>query len=83
MGSDLPSFTAYSEGKLYLGFNDWGILGNQPAISDNAGSVTATITGGTVVGGGGPVVPEPISSTLFLIGGATLGFRRFRKSKVQ
>lgn len=30
-----------------------------------------------------PVVPEPISSTLFLIGGATLGFRRFRKTKVQ
>lgn len=29
------------------------------------------------------VVPEPISSTLFLIGGATLGFRRLRKSKVQ
>ena len=29
------------------------------------------------------VVPEPISSTLFVVGAATLGFRRFRKSKVQ
>ena len=27
------------------------------------------------------VVPEPVSSTLFIIGGATLGFRRFRKNR--
>ncbi len=27
------------------------------------------------------VVPEPVSSTLFIIGAATLGFRRFRKRK--
>jgi hypothetical protein len=30
-----------------------------------------------------PVVPEPISSTLFIVGGATLGFRRFRKKLKQ
>lgn len=27
------------------------------------------------------VVPEPVSSTLFIVGAATLGFRRFRKNK--
>ncbi len=26
------------------------------------------------------VVPEPIRSTLFIVGGATLGYRRFRKT---
>jgi hypothetical protein len=29
------------------------------------------------------VVPEPVSSTLFIIGGATLGFRRFRKKFIK
>ncbi len=28
------------------------------------------------------VVPEPVSSTLFLVGAATLGFRRFRKREL-
>ncbi len=28
-----------------------------------------------------PVVPEPVSSVLFIAGGATLGFRKFRKKK--
>ncbi len=31
----------------------------------------------------GSVVPEPISSTLFIVGGATLGFRRFRKKIIK
>jgi hypothetical protein len=28
------------------------------------------------------IVPEPVSSTLFLVGAATLGFRRFRKKSI-
>jgi hypothetical protein len=27
------------------------------------------------------VVPEPISTTLFIVGGVTLGFRRFRRTR--
>ena len=30
---------------------------------------------------GGPVAPEPVSSLLFVIGGATLGFKRFIKRR--
>lgn len=33
------------------------------------------------VGGTPTVVPEPISSTLFIVGGLALGFRRFRKKR--
>ena len=50
------------------------------AIGDKSGSHYAiAVRGGmaSVV-----VVPEPISSALFLIGGATLGFRRMRKKRV-
>ena len=37
--------------------------------------------GGTTSAWSAGVVPEPISSTLFLVGAATLGYRRFRKNK--
>ena len=49
VGENLPSFTAFSTGKLYLGFNDWGLPYNNPAVWDNAGSVTANVpSDGTV-----------------------------------
>lgn len=30
---------------------------------------------------GSPIVPEPVSSTLFIVGAATMGFRRYRKNR--
>lgn len=43
-GSNLSFFSATVAGKLYLGFNDFGLPDNQPATNDNTGSVSATIT---------------------------------------
>jgi hypothetical protein len=42
------------------------------------GTTSAWSSGTTT---GAPVVPEPVSSTLFIVGAATLGFRSFRKIK--
>jgi hypothetical protein len=46
------------------------------AINKDLAGVTPQFVDGTV-----NIVPEPISSALFVVGGATLGFRRFRKKR--
>ncbi len=61
VGSSLTSFTAYASGMFYLGFNDWAFPYNQPAVSDNAGFVTAVISEAANV-------PEP-STVVLLISG--------------
>lgn len=40
-----------------------------------------TFRGTLLIDGAVSVIPEPISSTMFIVGGATLGFRYFRKRK--
>jgi len=57
-----------------------GIAPNSEGYCGNGSYVGA---GGTCSGwvGTTTVVPEPVSSTLFIVGAATLGFRRFRKIK--
>lgn len=59
---------------------DYGSDGTWDLTDTNYGDID--LTHGSYNGGFAAftVVPEPISSILFLVGGATLGFRRFRKT---
>jgi hypothetical protein len=57
-------------GELYMKFNFTGGGATDFTVSQS-GTVTGTFS----------VVPEPVSSILFITGGATLAFRRYRKKK--
>jgi hypothetical protein len=61
VGSVLPFFEAFADGKLYLGFND-NFVGDGAATVDNHGSVTA------IVSAASRPVPEPAFSLLLLPG---------------
>ena len=54
--------------------------GKNKAGDSNQGNYAWAVHDGAV---GVAVVPEPVSSTLFIVGGATLGFRRFRKKYIK
>lgn len=90
---DITSTSAISASSFNLFSNPGGgngtyltaahVQGITPDSNSNCGNGSNAGADGTCSGwvGTSTVVPEPVSSTLFIIGGVALGFRGFRKIK--
>ena len=72
------SGTEYSDDTDYAWFHGLGGGGQNIVTKNNTGIYAFAVIDGDVMPA---VAPEPISSMLFLAGGATLGFRRFFKKQ--
>lgn len=70
------SSSTYSTSAFVFGFDNSAHSGMTATASKTQDHYAIAVMDGRAV------VPEPISSTLFIIGGATLGFRRMRKKRV-
>ena len=64
---------SFSSSDLFIWANNWDNPNESQPVSNAIGIDLGSTT----------VVPEPVSSTLFMIGAATLGFRRFRKKFIK
>jgi len=78
--SDYLILNQPADGDLWLFVKDGNPGEGKTFTGDNSGSVTFAISS-VPSPNPVPVAPEPVSSILFIAGGATLGFRRFRNNK--
>ena len=80
--SDILSLNQATDGNLLFFIKDGNPGDSKIYEWDNSGAVTASISQLSTTTNLA-VVPEPVSSILFLVGGATMGFRRLRsKNKI-